>query len=92
MGFSVANSLGSQIFPRNCHHRNVNYLFSSKKERYSIHLERSKLKHLPKIVLSSKLELIDIEERTSPIEVYIFHFITQVSIFSLMIRSKKFVF
>lgn len=69
MGFSMANSLGSQVFPRNCHHRNENYLSSSKKERYSMHLDCSKHKHLPKSVLSSKLELIDIEERTSPIEV-----------------------
>lgn len=64
MGVLVPNSsLGSQNFTTNSHHKNLNFLSSIKKERASLHFKCSTS------ILSSKLDLIDVDERTSPIEV-----------------------
>ncbi|XP_004294450.1 PREDICTED: probable cytokinin riboside 5'-monophosphate phosphoribohydrolase LOGL10 [Fragaria vesca subsp. vesca] len=64
MGFSVLGSLGSHVFVRTSHPRPLTIQSVRERERRNISFKLSRFK-----VMSRKSELVDFDERTSPIEV-----------------------
>lgn len=69
MGFSLLSSLGSCIFLGNYHERNVKFQNLSESKRKTASFKLSKFTHHSGRLLSSKFELIEFDERTSPHEV-----------------------
>lgn len=69
MGFSVLGSVGSHILVRNCYERTLKIQSFRERERPTIGFELSRSRSYHGRIKSSKYELPDFDERTSPNEV-----------------------